>query len=286
MRAFKYYFQMFLIYFFALLSITALFLLIVFIFKEALPAIVELRLKPLMSIYWYPTYDPPEFGMLALIVDTLLVTLVSSIITIPIGYFISFYLHTYSSGFEKRFIKFIISILSGIPSVIIGMFLVFYISPIFLNFGVWSTENFLLAVIGLSLLSLPYSVSLMTDSLDSVPKELIESSLSLGVSKFITTLKITTLASRSGLINSTILTINRIIGETMVVLLVGGGAAMIPTSFFDPIKPLTAAIASEIGEAGVGSMHYHSLFLAGLILLVISLCLTYISKLRSWKTYG
>ncbi|MBT1248386.1 MULTISPECIES: ABC transporter permease subunit [unclassified Thermosipho (in: thermotogales)] len=280
MRNIKYYFQLTLIFTFALFSIAALIFLIFFIVKESLPAIVHLKIKPFISLYWYPTYDPPEFGMLALIVDTLLVTVLSSVITIPLGYFISFYLHTYASDREKHIIKYIISVLSGVPSVIIGAAILIFVSPILLNFDIWSTENLFLAVLGLSFLSLPYSVSLMTDSLEDVPRELEESSLALGASKFITTLKITTKASINGILNAAVLTINRVIGETMVVLLVGGGAAIIPTSIFDPIKPLTAAIASEIGEAGVNSMHYHALFLAGLILLCISLILTYYAKKR------
>ncbi|ABR31663.1 phosphate ABC transporter permease [Thermosipho melanesiensis] len=280
MRNFKYYFQLSLIYIFALISIAALFFLIYFVVKEAFPAIITLKLKPFTSVYWYPTYEPPEFGMLSLIVGTLFLTIFSSLITIPLGYLISFYLHAYSKKREKILIKYIISVLSGIPSVVIGAAILMYISPILLDMGIWTTENFLLATLGLSLLALPYSVTLMAESLDSVAIELEESALALGASKFITTLKITTKSSINGIINAIILTFNRIIGETMVVLLVGGGAAIIPRSLFDPVKPLTAAIASEIGEAGVGSMHYHSLFLAGLILLIISLLLTYYAKKR------
>lgn len=269
---------MLLIFSFALTAIVALLFLIFFVFKEAAPAIRELGKEPFTSIYWYPTARKPEFGMLALIVATLLLTGFSSIFVIPIGYFVSFYLHTYSTPREKRFIKSIIEILSGVPSVIIGMFILIYISPILLKFEIWSTENFLLASIGLIILSLPYTVSLMTESLDSVDRSLEESSLALGVNKFHTTLKVTSKAAISGILNSVILTINRIIGETMVVLLVAGGAAMIPSSIFDPVKPLTAAIASEMGEVAIGSLHYHALFLAGLILLSISMFLTFLSK--------
>lgn len=285
LRNIKYFFQMLLIFIFALTSIVALFFLIFFILKESFPAIKELGKEPFTNIYWYPTSRKPEFGMLAMIIDSLLLTGFSATFVIPIGYFISFYLHTYSNPKEKKYIKSIIEILSGVPSVIIGMFILIYISPLLLKLEIWSTENFLLASIGLMILSLPYTVSLMTESLDSVDKSLEESSLALGVNKYKTTLKVTTKAAISGILNSIILTINRIIGETMVVLLVAGGAAMIPSSIFDPVKPLTAAIASEMGEVELGSLHYHALFLAGLILLFISMVLTVLSKrfTRRWK---
>lgn len=148
-----------------------------------------------------------------------------------------------------------------------------------MKLGAWSPGNLLTASIGLTILSLPYAASLMEESLSSVDQSLKESALALGASKFTAGFKIVTKEASSGILNSIILTVNRIIGgETIVVLMVAGGAAIIPKSIFDPVRPLTAAIASEMGEVSVGSLHYSALFTAGLILLTISFILTLISK--------
>ncbi|PLV60482.1 PstC family ABC transporter permease [Thermotoga sp. KOL6] len=264
-------------------GIFALFLLMFFLMKEAWPALVEIGGELFTSVYWYPTSEPPEYGMLAMIVGTLLLTSFSSLILLPIGYLIAFFLHTYASNAEKNLIRTTVEFLAGTPSVVMGLFVLSYISPILLRFDIWSTENFLMASIGLILTALPYTVSLSLEALDSVDVSLEESALALGADKFTTTLKITTRAALSGILNAFVLTVNRVVGETMIVLMVGGGAAIIPRSLFDPVKPLTAAIASEIGEVAVDSMHYHVLFAAGVILLAISLTLTGVSRYISGR---
>jgi phosphate transport system permease protein len=264
-------------------GILALFLLVFFLIREAWPALVEIGGELFTSIYWYPTADPPEYGMLAMIAGTLLLTAFSSAVLLPLGYLIAFFLHTYAKDFEKNLIRTTVEFLAGTPSVIIGLFVLLYIAPILLNFDVWSTENFLLASIGLILTALPYTVSLSLEALDSVDVALEESALALGATRFTTVFKVTTRAALPGILNTFVLTVNRVVGETMIVLMAGGGAAIIPRSFFDPVKPLTAAIASEIGEVAVGSMHYHVLFAAGVILLVISLVLTGLSRYISGR---
>ncbi len=266
------------IFLFAFVGILVVVGLFVFIIKESIPALTQVGKEIFFSIYWYPTYDPPEFGMLAMIIGSLILTGLSSLFVLPLGYIISFFLYNYANTFERKIIKSTIDLLSGIPSVIIGTFLFFYVSPIVMKLGAWSPGNLLTASIGLTILSLPYAASLMEESLSSVDQSLKESALALGASKFTAGFKIVTKEASSGILNSIILTVNRIIGETIVVLMVAGGAAIIPKSIFDPVRPLTAAIASEMGEVSVGSLHYSALFTAGLILLTISFILTLISK--------
>lgn len=266
------------IFLFALVGIFIVIGLFVFIIKESIPALTQVGKEIFFSIYWYPTYDPPEYGMLAMIIGSLILTGLSSLFVLPLGYIISFFLYNYANSFERKMIKSTIDLLSGIPSVIIGTFLFLYVSPLVMKLGAWSPGNLFTASIGLTILSLPYAASLMEESLSSVDQSLKESALALGASKFITGFKIITKSASSGILNSIILTVNRIIGETIVVLMVAGGAAIIPKSIFDPIRPLTAAIASEMGEVSVGSLHYSALFTAGLILLTISFVLTIISK--------
>jgi phosphate transport system permease protein len=194
-------------------------------------------------------------------------------------------MYDYAKYHEKNILKSAIDLLSGVPSVIIGTFLIIYISPLMYEFNIWNAENLFLGAVGLAILSLPYTASLMQEALDSADKSLKEGALALGSTRFTAGFKVVSKASISGIFNSIILTINRVIGETMVVLMVAGGANLIPTSIFDPVRPLTATIAGEMGEVELGSIHYSALFVAGLILLVISFSLTLLSRrlTRRWS---
>lgn len=266
----------------ASVGIFALIGLFYFIIKEALPALLNDGAGIFTSFDWYPTdYNNPEFGILAMLIGSVLITFLASIIVIPIGYMVAFFMFDYANKYEKNILKSTIDLLSGVPSVIIGSFLLFHVSPLFLKLGAWSGENILIGAFGLGILSLPYTASLMQEAMNAVDKNLKEGALALGSTRFTAGFKVVSKAALPGILNAGILTINRIIGETMVVLMVAGGAALIPRSFFDPVRPLTAAIAGEMGEVEMGSMHYHALFLAGLTLLLISFVLTLISKKMS-----
>ncbi len=260
-------------------GIVILVLLTSFIVKESLPALTNVGAELFTSQYWYPTdTNNPEFGMLALLVGSLYITGLTSLFVIPLGYIVAFFLYEYAGEKEIKFIKSGIDLLSGVPSVVIGAFMLVYVSPLFLEVGIYSPENILLAALGLTILSLPYTASLMQEALSSVDRSLKEGALALGSTKFTAGFKVVTRAALSGILNAVILTVNRVIGETMVVLMAAGGAAIIPQSLTDPARPLTAVIASEMGEVAAGSMHYSSLFVAGLILLVISFGMTLIAR--------
>lgn len=270
----------------ALTGIIVLIGLFIFIIKESVPALTKVGADLFTNFSWYPTYeDDPEYGLLTMIIDSGLITLLASVIVIPIGYFVAFFMYDYANKFEKGIIKSAIDSLSGVPSVVIGMFLILYVSPIFLKLNIWSGQNMLLGALGLVVLSLPYTASLMEESLSSVDKSLKEGSLALGSTRWTAGFKIVTRAALPGIVNSMILTVNRIIGETMVVLMAAGGANIIPESLFDPIRTLTSTIASEMVEVAVGSMHYSALFVAGLVLLIVSFILTLTSKYlsRRWS---
>jgi phosphate transport system permease protein len=122
--------------------------------------------------------------------------------------------------------------------------------------------------------SIPYFVTLIEDALKAVPVDQKEASLALGANMTSTLFRVLIPQARSGILNAIILGTNRIIGETMVVLMIAGGATMIPQSIFDPVRPLTAAIAGEMGEVELASTHYFALFMIGVVLLMISLIFT------------
>ncbi|MDN5360428.1 MAG: phosphate transport system permease protein [Thermotogaceae bacterium] len=274
-RTLKYSINSTLINTIAFSGIVILVILTVFIIKEATPALTNVGAELFTSVYWYPTnsYDP-EFGLLAMLIGSLYITGLTSLFVLPLGYIIAFFLFEYASPTEVRVIKSAIDLLSGVPSVIIGAFMLVYVAPLTFKFGIYTPENILIASLGLTILSLPYTASLMQEAMQSVDRSLKEGALALGSTRFTAGFKVVSRAAISGILNAVILTVNRIIGETMVVLMVAGGAAIIPRSLFDPAKPLTATIASEMGEVAQGSVHYSVLFFCGLILLIFSFLLT------------
>jgi phosphate transport system permease protein len=277
-REYKNSFNKYLITLVATMGIFVLGGLFYFIIQAAIPALTEVGAEIFTSTNWYPTYEDAEFGMIAQIVASLLITLLASAIVLPLGYIVAFFMYDYAKFHEKNIIKSAIDLLSGVPSVIVGTFLIIYISPLMYEFNIWNAENLFLGAVGLAILSLPYTASLMQEALDSADKSLKEGALALGSTRFTAGFKVVSKASISGIFNSIILTINRVIGETMVVLMVAGGANLIPKSIFDPVRPLTATIAGEMGEVELGSIHYSALFVAGLILLILSRKLT-----RRWS---
>ncbi|WP_448375282.1 PstC family ABC transporter permease [Fervidobacterium sp.] len=254
----------------SVVAVAALFGIYYYLIKESLPAIRSVGAELFLSDQWYPVWEPGEYGMRSLIINSLIVTVLGTLLVVPISYFIAIYLHGFASKKEKGVIRRLIEYLSGVPSVIIAFVFLTYLSPVFPNIGIYSPQNLLLALIGLFFLTIPISTVLILESLDSVPRELEESSSALGALPLKTYMKITTRAALPGVLNAIVLTANRIVGETIVVLLLGGGAAMVPAKLTDPMKTLTAAIASEMPEAAKFSIHYSALFVAGLVLVLFS----------------
>jgi phosphate transport system permease protein len=124
----------------------------------------------------------------------------------------------------------------------------------------------------LAFMSVPTICSVTEDALFAVPRSMREASLALGATPWETTCKVVLPAALSGIGTAVMLGMSRVIGETMVVLMVAGGAAMIPGSLFDPVRPMPAAIAAEMAEAPFRGQHYHALFAVGLVLFLFTLC--------------
>ena len=232
------------------------------------------------SARWYPTYEDAEYGILALLSGTLAVTGLTLAISIPLGFVSAIFLAEFSHRKAHDFLKLIFELMAGIPSVVLGSFGLKYVSRWLMEFfpmKVWTGLNIFNASLMLSILAMPYFVTLIEDALKAVPVDQKEASLALGANTTSTVFRIIVPQARSGILNAIILGTNRIIGETMVVLMVAGGASMIPQSIFDPVRPLTAAIAGEMGEVELGSTHYYALFMIGVVLLGISLIFTAIA---------
>ncbi|MDX2001643.1 MAG: phosphate ABC transporter permease subunit PstC [Chitinophagales bacterium] len=227
----------------------------------------------LFTSEWNPSaYKEPAYGILSMLVSTLLVTVLSMLIAVPLGIGAAAYLSEVAPPKVKLIFKPAIEILAGIPSVTIGFLGIVLTGPFLANtFGLNSGLNALNGAILLAVMALPTIISVAEDAISSVPKDYKDASLALGANKWITLSKITLPAAASGIIAAIILGMGRAIGETMTVLMATGNALAMPTSLFDSVRTMTATIAIELGEVPYGTIHYNSLFAVGLLLFLITL---------------
>ncbi|GBC59624.1 phosphate ABC transporter permease subunit PstC [Desulfonema ishimotonii] len=254
-------------------SIAILFMIMLFLFMEGLPIFREVSVKDfIFGHYWYPTSDPPDFGIFPLIVASLTVTALSSAIAIPLGVMTAIYLAELASARVAEIVKPAVELLAALPSVVIGFFGMVIVAPFLQEtFGLPTGLNLFNSALMLAFMSIPTICSLSEDAIHSVPIVLKEGSLALGATHWETIIRVVLPASVSGISTAVILGMSRAIGETMVVLMVAGGAAMIPGSVFDPVRPMPASIAAEMAEAPFRGDHYYALFATGIVLFLFTL---------------
>jgi phosphate transport system permease protein len=263
----------FLFFSIALASITTLTLIVVFLFMEGLPIFSKVSVKDfLLGHYWYPTDEPPDFGIFPLIVASIAVTVVSSLMSIPLGVMTAIYLAEVASFRLREWVKPIVELLAALPSVVIGFFGMVIVAPFLQSvFDIPTGLNLFNASLMLAFMSVPTICTISEDAIFSVPKELKEASLALGATHWETIARVIVPASLSGICTAVILGMSRAIGETMVVLMVAGGAGLVPHSLFDPVRPMPASIAAEMAEAPFRSDHYYALFAIGIVLFAFTL---------------
>jgi phosphate transport system permease protein len=271
--------------FIAFISVLLLGLIVFFLFREGIPIFQEISVsKFLFGSAWYPTYDPPEYGIWPLIVGSLLVTLFSCLIAVPLGVLSAIYISEIAPASVKEILKSVIELLAGLPSVVLGFFGMVIVAPwLQETFDLPTGLNIINASVMLAIMAIPTISSISEDALYAVPREFKEASYALGATKFETIIKIIMPAALSGISTAVILGMARAIGETMVVLMVAGGAAAIPESIFDSVRPMPASIAAEMGEAPFGSGHYHALFATGIVLFFVTLAFNLIADYISNK---
>jgi phosphate transport system permease protein len=258
-----------------------------FLFAEGIPVLKSVTIGEIFgSSDWYPTEEPPALGMYAIIAGTLIVTLLSSLIALPISYLFAIFTAEIAPSWLRNILKPMLELLGFIPSIVLGFLGMIVVAPwMQRNFEILTGLNMLNASMFLGIMILPIVGSLVEEALSSIPEDLRLASYALGATKWETISKVVFPAALPGILSASLLGVMRSMGETMIVLMVAGGAAIIPESIFDPIRPLTSTIASEMGETPVGSTHYHALFFAGLLLFVITLALNMLSAWieSKWK---
>jgi phosphate transport system permease protein len=260
-------------FFIALASVAILLAITIFLFAEGVPIFQKVSVKDfIFGNYWYPTSDPPDFGIFPLIIASLAVTGLSAAIAIPLGVMTAVYLSEIARPGVREYIKPIVELLAALPSVVIGFFGMVIVAPFLLNtFNIPTGLNLFNASLMLAFMSIPTICSISEDAIYSVPDSLREASLALGATHLETIVRVVIPASISGISTAVILGMSRAIGETMVVLMVAGGAAMVPSSIFDPVRPMPASIAAEMAEAPFRGDHYYALFATGVVLFLITL---------------
>ena len=260
-------------FFVALASITILLLIVVFLFVEGLPIFKVVSVKDfLFGRYWYPTSEPPDFGIYPLITASVAVTLISALLSVPLGVMTAIYLAEIATPRVREWVKPIVDLLAALPSVVIGFFGMVVVAPFLQQlFDIPTGLNLFNASVMLAFMSIPTITSISEDAIYSVPVELKEASLAVGANHWQTISRVIVPASLSGISTAVILGMSRAIGETMVVLMVAGGATLVPTSLFDPVRPMPASIAAEMAEAPFRSNHYYALFATGIVLFLFTL---------------
>ncbi|MCA9477674.1 MAG: phosphate ABC transporter permease subunit PstC [Nanoarchaeota archaeon] len=253
-----------------------------FLFINAFDVFSTLSLKEfLLGREWNPiAYGQPLWGILGLLKGTFMVTFGGLLLALPIGLSTALYLSFVASRKVREIIKPVIELIASIPSVVLGLLGIVFLSPFIAQiFGLPSGLNALSASIVVAIMILPTIISISEDVLSSLPSTFMEASLALGATKWQTIKMVLFPAARSGILAAIMLALGRAVGETMAVLMVAGNARAFPSSFFDPVRPMTATIAIEIKEVVQGSFHYHALFAIGLVLFLLTFLINLIGDL-------
>ncbi len=261
------------------LAVIVLLGVLLLLLREGLPAFSYTSpLKFFFGTQWYPVSEPPTFGMFTFFAATFWVTLIATAIAVPVGVGCAAYLAEVAPSSVRETVKPIIELLSGIPSVVMGLIGLLLLSPLVQSmFNLNTGLSGLTASIMLSMMSLPIIVSVSEDALRAVPNEFREASFALGATKWETIRHVCIPGALSGIAAAVMLGVGRAIGETMTVLMVAGGALAVPLSPTEPMMRMTAAIASGIGNAVRGGPQYQALFAIGLILFLMTLSVNLIA---------
>jgi len=272
----------------AFLAILSLILIFVFIGKEALPVLTSAEVHEEASLdrlflpaspregsptefTWQPVSERPKYSLIPLLVGTLKVTIISVLIAIPLAVGAALFTSEFAFGWAREVIKPVIEMLAGIPSVVVGFFCLMVLAGWLQDAFGWNFRlNAVTAGIGLSLAVIPIVYTVSEDAFSAVPQTYREGSLAMGASSWQTASRVVLPAAMPGVLAACVLGFGRAIGETMIVLMASGNAAVISLSPTDSIRTFSATIAAELGEVVVGSAHYHVLFFIGAFLFVLT----------------
>lgn len=256
-------------------SILVVGLIILFLFKEAIPFVREPGLQSLFGTKWVPTsMQREQYGLGPLVAGSFVITLLATLLAIPVGVCGAAYTAEIAAPKEREFLKPFVELLAAIPSVVLGYFGLVILAPLVKQvFGLSSGLTGLTGALLLALMAIPTIVSISEDAIRSVPQSYREASSALGATAMQTLWRVTIPAALPGITAAVMLGMGRVVGETMAVLMVTGNAAIMTVSPLESMRTMTATIAAEMGEVTYGSPHYQALFWVGIVLMAATLAL-------------
>jgi phosphate transport system permease protein len=263
-------------------------LIFIFIFKESLPIFTDSAVKTEASLdkmifkqeyyagrepkwSWQPESNVPKFSLLPLFLGTLKAAIVAMLFAIPLAVGAAIYSSEFAPRRMREIVKPVIELLAGIPSVVLGFFALLILATFIQEtFQLTYRLNSITAGIALGLAVIPLVFTVAEDAMTSVPRPLRDAALALGANPWQVSMTVVLPAAIPGIGAGIVLGFGRAIGETMIVLMASGNAAIISSSVTEPIRTLSATIASELAEVVFGSPHYNVLFFIGALLFVFT----------------
>jgi phosphate transport system permease protein len=218
--------------------------------------------------------------MIPLFLGTLKTTLVSMLVAAPLGIAAALFASEFAPRRAREILKPTVELLAGIPSVVLGFFALMVLATVMQDtFGLGSRLNAFTAGVGLAIAIVPVVFTVAEDALGAVPRELRAASLALGATPWQTAWRVVLPAAAPGILAACVLGLGRAVGETMIVLMASGNAAIVSGSFTDSVRSMSATIAAEMGEVVVGSPHYSLLFFIGVELFMLTFALNLVAAL-------
>ena len=222
---------------------------------------------------WNAFSTDPTFGIIALVMGTLKIVVISTIVAVPVGLGAAIHLSEYASDRIRRIVKPILEILAGIPTVVYGTFAITFVTPLIREmFPGVSLYNAISPGVVVGIMIVPMIASLSEDAMSSVPRSTREGSLGLGATRLETVFKVVLPAAASGIIASFVLGISRAIGETMIVSIAAGSTPGADFNLTTSLQTMTGFIVQVTsGDAAFGTDLYYSLYAVGMTLFIFTL---------------
>ncbi len=237
-------------------------------------------LENLLGLVWSPVSADPRYGILPLVVGSLKVTLLAILIGAPIAILAALFTSSFAPRWSKEVLKPAIEVLAGFPSVVIGFFALVVLASVLQKlFGYQYRLNAFVGGVAMSLAVIPIIYTVAEDALNAVPRFMTEASLALGATKWQTALLVKLPAATPGVFAALLLGFGRAFGETMIVLMATGNAALISLSMVEPVRTMSATIGAEMAEVVFGDTHYNVLFLLGSILFLFTFSLNAVAEI-------
>ncbi|MEW6015088.1 MAG: phosphate ABC transporter permease subunit PstC [Candidatus Zixiibacteriota bacterium] len=272
----------------ALAALIGILLIFTFIFKEAVPIFTDREVQEEASLSkmlykqvyyegrepkwsWQPNSTVPKYSLLPLFLGTIKAAIVAMLFAVPLAVGAAIYTSEFASRRMRELIKPVIELLAGLPSVVLGFFaLVILATALQKTFGFTYRLNAINAGVALGIAVIPIIFTVAEDAMNAVPKSLRDAAIALGANPWQVSFTMVLPAALPGIAAGVVLGFGRAIGETMIVLMASGNAAIISAGFTESVRTFSATIAAELAEVVFGSPHYNVLFFIGTLLFIFT----------------